>query len=253
MSEKTTQVATLPKDKGEVSYEVAGQEVKLSYAIVRNFLTKGGGNVSDQDLVQFISICKFNQLNPFLGEAYLVKFGTTPAQMIVSKEALFKRAEANEKYQGFRAGIIVKRGNDVIELEGNFKLETDILLGGWAEVHRADRKFPVIAKISLKEYDKAQSTWKEKPLTMISKVAKVQAMREAFPSQLGAMYTQEEQTKPIDVTAEVVKHEVMDNANKEAFDFAEETPEPKKSKAEKKQEQKEEPATEFFNDGNPDF
>lgn len=28
---------------------------------------------------------------------------------------------------------------------------------------------------------------------MISKIAKVQALREAFPAQLGAMYTQEEQ------------------------------------------------------------
>ena len=47
---------------------------------------------------------------------------------------------------------------------------------------------------TLSEYDKKQSLWKDKQSTMISKVAKVQALREAFPSQLGAMYTQEEQT-----------------------------------------------------------
>jgi hypothetical protein len=78
-------------DKGAISYEVAGQVVKLSYTIVRNFLTKGNGKVADADLVQFIQICKFNQLNPFIGEAYLVKYGDSPAQMVVSKEALMKR------------------------------------------------------------------------------------------------------------------------------------------------------------------
>ena len=42
---------------------------------------------------------------------------------------------------------------------------------------------------------------------MISKIAKVQALREAFPSQLGAMYMQEE---TIDVSTEVVSRKVVD-------------------------------------------
>lgn len=208
-------------DRGKITYQVAGQDINLSYNIVRNFLTKGSGQVTDQDLTQFISICKYNQLNPFLNEAYLVKFGSQPAQMIVSKEALFKRAETNPSYVGFKAGIIVQRADDILELEGNFKLPTDILLGGWAEVHRADRKFPIIAKVTLEEYDKAQSTWKEKPQTMISKIAKVQALREAFPTQLGAMYTQEEQTNTVDTIAIEVKDEIKQKANKEEIVFTE--------------------------------
>src|SRR5690606_2209627 len=141
------------------------------------------GHLSDQDPILLSSICKFNQLSPVLNEAYLVKYGTTPAQMIVSKEAFFKRADANENYQGIRAGIIVQRKDDILELEGCFKLKSDILLGGWAEVYREDKKFPIVSKVSLDEYDKKQSTWKEKPSTMISKIAKVQALREAFPAQ----------------------------------------------------------------------
>ena len=179
-------------DKGVCNYNVAGQEVKLSYQIVRDYLVKGGGNVSDQDLVQFISICKFNQLNPFLGEAYLVKYGTSPATMLVSKEALLKRADACDNYEGMEAGIIVLRDGKVVELEGCFFGDNDVLVGGWAKVYRSDRRFPTVAKVRLDEYDKKQSIWKEKPSTMISKVAKVQALREAFPAQLGAMYTAEE-------------------------------------------------------------
>lgn len=183
-------------DKDIVTYEVAGQEVKLSYSIVRKYLTKGNADVTDQELVQFISVCKFNKLNPFLNEAYLIKFksarGDGNAQMVVSKEAFFKRAEASEQYDGIEAGIIVLRGDNVVELEGCFHQAKDVLLGGWAKVYRKDRRIPTVSKVNLSEYDKGTSIWNEKKATMICKIAKVQALREAFPSQLGAMYTKEE-------------------------------------------------------------
>lgn len=201
-------------------YSVAGQDVKLSYQIVRDYLVKGGGNVSDQDLVLFISICKFNQLNPFLGEAYLVKYGQSPAQMVVSKEALLKRADACPNYAGIESGIIVMRDGKVVELEGCFYGKNDELVGGWARVYRTDREFPVVAKVRLDEYDKKQSTWLEKKSTMISKVAKVQALRESFPAQLGAMYTAEESNVPQDAEyteiKENVEQEKREQANRQA-------------------------------------
>ena len=166
MADSVQQAIAPINEKGICNYNVAGQEVRLSYQIVRDYLVKGGGKVSDQDLVQFISICKFNQLNPFLGEAYLVKYGTTPATLVVSKEALLKRADACENYEGMEAGIIVIRDGKVVELEGCFFADNDKLVGGWAKVYRSDRRYPTVAK--------------------------VQALREAFPAQLGAMYTAEE-------------------------------------------------------------
>ncbi|MDO4728416.1 MAG: phage recombination protein Bet [Bacteroidota bacterium] len=205
----TSAVATKEKNP-VVEYEVAGENIKLSYQIIRDYLTKGNGAVTDQDLMQFMSICKFNKLNPFLNEAYLIKFGSTPAQMIVSKEALMKRAEANEQYNGLEAGLILKRNEAVIEVEGNFYLKTDEVLGAWAKVYRKDRLKPVVAKVNIEEYDKKQSSWNDKRATMIAKVAKVQALREAFPAQLGAMYTQEEQQNVIDIShREVVDKEVI--------------------------------------------
>ncbi|GIJ96603.1 hypothetical protein CAPN001_11720 [Capnocytophaga stomatis] len=205
----TSAVATKEKNP-VVEYEVAGENIKLSYQIIRDYLTKGNGAVTDQDLMQFMSICKFNKLNPFLNEAYLIKFGSTPAQMIVSKEALMKRAEANEQYNGLEAGLILKRNEEVIEVEGNFYLKTDEILGAWAKVYRKDRLKPIVAKVNIEEYDKKQSSWNDKRATMIAKVAKVQALREAFPAQLGAMYTQEEQQNVIDIShREVVDKEVI--------------------------------------------
>lgn len=224
MSEKTeTAPAVQEKKKGLISYQVAGQDVTLSYQIVRDFLTKGTGNVSDQDLTQFISICKYNQLNPFLNEAYLVKFGTQPAQMIVSKEALMKRADACPEYEGIQGGVIILRDGEEVELEGTYYRNDDQLVGGWAKVYRSDRKFPICSRVRLEEYDKKQSTWNEKKSTMIAKVAKVQALREAFPAQLGAMYTQEEANSTTEdaeySVVDRVKNEISKNANSEVMEM----------------------------------
>lgn len=207
---ETKEITKHEEKNPKVTYDVAGQEVTLSFRIIKDYLTKGNGAVSDQDLMQFMSVCKFNQLNPFLNEAYLIKFGDKPAQMVVSKEALMKRAEANKEYEGIRAGLILLREGKITEVEGAFYLKDDEILGAWAEVYRKDRKFPIVAKIPLSEYDKNQSTWNEKKATMITKVAKVQALRDAFPAQLGAMYTSEEQGV-IDIEAtEVTPRKVID-------------------------------------------
>jgi len=213
------------QDRGKVTYQVAGQDVTLSYNIVRNFLTKGNGSVTDSELVQFISICKFNQLNPFLNEAYLVKFQgqADNAQMIVSKEALMKRAEACPEYDGFEAGLIVERNGEIIDIQGSFKLPTDKLLGGWAEVYRKDRSHSYKSRVSLDEYDKKQSIWNNKKTTMIRKTAIVQALREAFPSQLGALYTAEEQ-EPIKADATVKTPVVVNIDNVQYEDVTDQQP-----------------------------
>ncbi len=241
-------------DRGRTTYEVAGQSVTLSYQIVRDFLTKGNGDVTDQDIVQFISICKYNQFNPFLNEAYLVKYGNAPAQMIVSKEGLIKRADACEEYQGMRGGVIIQRGDEVLELEGSFYLRSDILVGGWAEVWREDRKFPFISKVNLDEYDTKKSTWNQIKSTMIVKVAKVQALREAFPAQLGAMYTAEEVIEKEDTKAKVEKKKQAE-ANREVIDidaeiYEEESPK-EEPKAEAPKEEPREPKGMFDQENGP--
>lgn len=199
-------------------YEVNGEEVKLTGNTVKNYLVRGNGEVSDQELVMFINLCKYQKLNPFLNEAYLVKFGNQPAQIITSKEAFMKRAENNPKYEGFEAGIIVERDGDLKEIEGAVKLPDDKLIGGWAKIYRSDRKVPVTSRISLDEFSKGQATWKQMPLNMIRKSAIVNAQREAFPDTLGSMYTEEDAEVP-NTQEDASSNEVKQNANKEELDF----------------------------------
>ena len=134
-----------------VEFEVNGNDVKLTGNTVAKYLTRGNGNVSEQEVVMFINLCKFQKLNPFLNEAYLIKFGNQPAQIIVSKEAFMKRAESHPQYDGMEAGIIVERGDEMIEIEGAVKLKDDVLIGGWSKIYRKDRTRPVIVKVDLEE------------------------------------------------------------------------------------------------------
>ena len=216
--------------KMEVAYQAGGQDVKLNAQMVRNYLTKGNGHVTDQEVMQFICICKYQQLNPFLNEAYIVKFannrgGEDNATIIVSKEALMKRAEGCDGYRGFKAGLILKRGTEVVYQEGEFMLDGDVLLGGWAEVYRKDREYPAKAYVNLKDYDKGRSTWNAIKCTMIRKVALVHALREAFPTQLGALYTSDEQRLPAEDThyEEVTEQHIQAEAN--SIELPEEAPE----------------------------
>ncbi|PIC87953.1 phage recombination protein Bet [Sporosarcina sp. P20a] len=208
-----------------MQFEVNGETVKLSGAMVKDYLVRGNGDVSDQELVMFMNLCKFQKLNPFLNEAYLIKFGSQPAQIIVSKEAFMKRAENHPKYEGFEAGIIVERKGELVEVEGAVKLTEDKLIGGWAKIYRSDRKKPITTRISLDEFSKGQATWKAMPLNMIRKSAIVNAQREAFPDTLGALYTEDDaltQTEPRDVTPNV-QEEIKQHANTEELDFVPET------------------------------
>lgn len=168
-------------------YKLDGGQV-LNNNTVKNYLVRGNGNITDQETLMFIELCKAQHLNPFLNEAYLIKFGTSPANIVVGKDVFVKRANRNEHFEGMRSGIIVERDGNLVEIEGSVKLKKDILIGGWCEVYRNDRKFPIKSSVALEEYSKSQSTWKTMPMVMIKKCAMVTALREAFPEDLQGLY-----------------------------------------------------------------
>ncbi|WP_129045033.1 phage recombination protein Bet [Companilactobacillus metriopterae] len=203
-------------DDQTVVYESNGEEINLSPSMIKKFLVSGNAEITDQETIMFLSLCKYQHLNPFLNEAYLVKFNGKPAQIIVSKEAFMKRAESNPQFRGFIAGVIVQRGDEVEYLKGAFTLPKDTILGAWAEVKRSDRDIDTRVEIGIDEFSKGQATWKSMPATMIRKTAIVNALREAFPTELGAMYTEDDKdlnevkSAPKNVNAEM--SDVVTNA-----------------------------------------
>lgn len=160
---------------------------------------------TDQEAYFFLQLCKAQNLNPFLREAYLIKYGKEKATIVTGKDTFTKRADRISQYDGFKAGIIVLSNNTVAYREGSFMVAGEKLLGGWAEVFRKDRAQSFRNEVSLTEYERHKqdgslmSNWKNMPATMIRKVALVQSLREAFPDEFGGIYSPEEM--PIDTAS----------------------------------------------------
>jgi phage recombination protein Bet len=202
------QAGKLSIGKAEAVYESGGEQVRLTSDIVRNFLVRGSTYVPDEEVMLFISLCKYNKLNPFLNEAYLVKYGNSPATMVTAVSALLKRAEACPTFEGLEAGVVIERKGEIKQVVGALTLKGDTLLGGWAKVYRSDRKIPSESYVSFDDYNKKQTLWNTMPATMIRKVAIVHALREAFPNQTGALYIAEERGIVEDANYSDVKEEV---------------------------------------------
>lgn len=192
----------------EIKYETpSGEMVILKPSTVKTMLVNGNGAITNQEVTMFLSLCKFQKLNPFLKEVYLIKYGNSPATMVVGKDTLLKRAMRNPKYEGTKAGVIVlSTDGKLTEREGTFFLENESLVGGWAQVFVKGYATPIYASVSIKEYSTGQSNWKSKPATMIRKVALAQALREAFPEETAALYDATEMDKTVlDKTGEEIK------------------------------------------------
>lgn len=202
-----------------VKFDVEGQEIKLSKKIVQEYIVGSDVPITNQEFKLFTELCKVRKLNPFLREAYLIKYKAgVPAQLVVGKDAILKRAVLNPNYDGMECGIIVqKEDGSVEERQGTFRLETEKLVGGWARVFRKDWSHPTYSSVSFNEVAQRKndgqlnSNWSTKSATMLEKVAKVRALRETFVEDLAGMYEAEEmqqeipQQEPIEVQADVIE------------------------------------------------
>ena len=202
-------------------YNAGGTEIELNNNIVKQYLVSGDpSKVTDAEVKMFVELCKAQRLNPFLREAYLVKFGNNQAQIIVGKDVFLKRAKANPKFRGFTAGIIVQTDNGAYQNRpGTFYTPGEKIVGGFCKVAIEGWDFPLEHTVAMSEFSRNTATWKSMPAVMIRKVALVQALREAFPDDFEAMYSEEEM--PVDDEALNREPVVIDDAD-EAEDAAEE-------------------------------
>ena len=208
-----------------VSYKVDDQEIKLTPKIVQDYLVGTTAQITMPEFKLFTELCKVRKLNPFLREAYLIKYSNNqPASIVVGKDAILKRAVLNPKYNGMKSGIIVvNEKGETIERKGTFKLDNETLVGGWAEVFRKDWENSIYSSVSLSEAiqkkgnGEPNSNWSKQPATMIEKVAKVRALREAFVEDLGGMYEAEEMN--VELPKEEVTQPVVEAQEKENDPF----------------------------------
>ena len=202
----------------------SGDKLFLDKPTVQKYLTNNV-EITDSEFNNFFQLCKANKVNTFLKEAYIVKYGSDPATIVIDYKVLQMSAELNPAFVGMKTGVIVmdKDGN-AKEREGGFVLPNETLVAGWCEVSRNDRQTPTKCYAMLSEFRQVKKdgtpnkNWAGKPTFMIIKVAKAQALREAFPNMFGSnVYTKDETETFIDnrdfinTTSEEVKQEVNNN------------------------------------------
>lgn len=209
----------------------SGEEIAITRDDVRNTICP---NADDKEISMFLALCQAQKLNPFVKDAYLVKYRDNPASIITSKDAFMKRAYANPKFKGLQAGVTVLSGGHIVRREGSavFKAAKEILVGGWAKVF-IDGREPSFDEVALDEYNAGRAQWIKMPGTMIRKVAIVHAIREAFPDQFQGLYTAEEMqqagngdyeqptqaAQPVEVEAVEVEAEASDERVAEIMDM----------------------------------
>jgi len=186
-----------------VTYESENGTVQLNLDIVRNIIAKGK-DFSEMEIYSFIKLCQYQRLNPFLGEAHLIKFGEN-VQMVVGIDVFTNRLDEHPLCEGWTAGLILLKDNNVIERTGTFYLKDhgEKIVGAWFKAQRKDWKREFEWSVTFGEfykeyYDKkSQKTkpmknWAEMPATMIVKCAIASGARKLFTKDFKGVYSSEE-------------------------------------------------------------
>ena len=165
---------------------VTGADVELSVDKIKEGLCPMATN---QEAVMFLELCRHMGLNPWVKDAYLIKYDDKrPATMVVGKDAFTKRADSNPHFAGIESGVIVQMGDKLEYRKGTLVLKGEVIVGGWAKVARSDRKIDMDTTVTFDEYNTKRGVWNNMPAVMIEKCAIVKALgRRSRPLSLVCM------------------------------------------------------------------
>lgn len=165
---------------------VTGAEVELSVEEIKRTICP---KATDKEAMSFLQLCRHMGLNPWVNDAYLIKYGDDrPATMVVGKDAFTKRADSHPQFAGIESGVIVQAGDKVEHRKGTLVLPDENIVGGWARVARNDRKLDLETSVTFLEFKKSSGVWNQMPAIMIEKCAIVKGLRSAFPQTFSGMY-----------------------------------------------------------------
>lgn len=136
-----------------------------------------------------IQLAKTYRLDPFSRQIWAVKYGNNPAQIFCGRDGYLAIAHRSGVFDGMESGTR-KDGSDLV---------------GWCKVYRRDMSHPFEVEVYASEYSTGRNLWKDKPRTMIQKVAEAQCLRRAFS--ISGLYSPEEidTGEPHEATPEQVR------------------------------------------------
>lgn len=190
------------KDQRYTTYD--GRICTLSIKLCDTVLGATYRLAPEAEKAAFIAFCITNQLDPLRKQVHFVKYGQDPAAYIVDWHVFVDRAQRHPAFDGYETGIVwsVKKGEETVTKRGQpcdyERDENHRMIGGWARVHRRDRKIPVEVEVPLTEMEKTKKDgtptrfWRGMTTTMATKVPAARALRNSFPDKLGDLYIEQE-------------------------------------------------------------
>ena len=190
-----TLATTDAQPRDVVRWESHGVDVALNVAFVREHFCK---YANPHEALAFIRFAQAHQLNPFLKDVYLVKYGKDdPAQIIIAAHTWTKRASVDPRYTRHELGIIVQTADGLERRDSLFYLPSKTVVGGWAQVYLQDgssfrSEVPIQERVAHTRDGRVTQFWSKMPATMIAKCALADCMRQAFPVLFSGAYDQSE-------------------------------------------------------------
>ena len=145
------------------------------------FTSGAGDKIGPQQKALFFEMAKAFNLNPFKREVYLVPYydkeaGKYTVSILTGYEVYIQRAEATGKLNGWHVKAVTEDG------------KTKAIL----TIYRKDWAHPFEHEVLMNEYNSGRNLWRNKPMTMLKKVAISQGFRMCFTELSGMPYTQDE-------------------------------------------------------------
>jgi phage recombination protein Bet len=176
-----------------MSKEIEIKKAVIDSKTIENFLFTTETKLNDKQKAMFLQLALRNQLDPFKREIYAIPYGND-FNIVTGYQVYIQRAETTNQLNGWHCEAMRNEKNE--------------LIGAKIVIYRKDFEHPFEWEVTLKEFDKGQSSWKKMPEFMIKKVCIGQGFRLAFPNELGGLpYLQEELEELTPVKDEIVNGE----------------------------------------------
>jgi phage recombination protein Bet len=145
-----------------------------------------------------MQVGRSTKLNPFMREIWAVKYKDKPAHIFVGRDGYRKSAQAHPDYDCHQVDAVYSndqfvqdKASDTVQHRYGLANRGE-LLGAYATVYRRNSSKPFYVSVPFDEYNLKQALWKDKPQTMIKKVAEAQALRMAFQELFAGTYCESE-------------------------------------------------------------
>lgn len=153
--------------------------------------------LTETEFSYLVQLGKATQLNPFNREIWAIKYSSkAAAQIFIGRDGYRIAASRHPMYLRHQVEAVYSKdefkvmNSDIIHSFG--LADRGELISAYCKVYLKGQLGYSYVYVTMKEYGLNQSVWKDKPETMIKKVAEAQALRQSFPDFFAGTYSDAE-------------------------------------------------------------